>query len=379
MNVLIASDKFKGSLSQEQVNSILAEVISEVKPEANIRITALSDGGDGFLNTVGGTLSNAELRTLKVSDPLFRKREAAFLFDLATSRAYIEFARASGMELLNEEQRNPFETSSVGVGQMIERAVHIGAKEIYVGLGGSATNDGGMGIAHAVGFRFMDKDGIALKPCGKNLEKVVEIIPPSLNPISKVKIFAVNDVNNPLYGVHGAAYVYAGQKGANASEIKVLDHGLRHFAEQVSKMTGYDYAGLPGSGAAGGAAFGLKSFLEAQYIKGIDFMLKITGLRPLLVDRYFDLVITGEGSIDDQTLSGKLVAGLGRLAADSGIPVIAFCGVSSLTRVPPSAMGLKTVVSISNPEKDLDYNLKHAEVLLREKAYAFFSTYNFKN
>ena len=379
MNVLIASDKFKGSLSQQEVNSILASVISDVKPGVNIQITALSDGGDGFLNTVRDALSTAELITLNVSDPLFREREAAFLFDHESGRAFIEFARASGMELLDKDQRNPCETSSVGVGEMIEHAIHTGAKEIYIGLGGSATNDAGMGIAHAIGFRFIDRDGTALKPCGKNLEKVVEILPPSLSPVAKVKIFAVNDVNNPLYGEHGAAYVYAAQKGANATQISTLDLGLQHFSEQVRKMTGHDYAGLAGSGAAGGAAFGLKSFLGAEYIKGIDFMLEITGLRPLLVDRYFDLVVTGEGSIDDQTLSGKLVAGLGRLSSASGIPVIAFCGVSSLTNVAPSAMGLKAVVSISDPEKDLAYNLKHAEVLLREKAYAFFSTYNFKN
>lgn len=374
MNILIASDKFKHSLSQKEVNGIIKDVISGLLPQSNIECVELSDGGDGFLNAVEATDTGVEKIQKKVKDPLGRNVNAHYLFDRGKGKAYLELAGASGLALLNEEERHPANTSTLGTGELLMDAVNRGAKEIYVGLGGSSTNDAGMGIAHAMGYRFLDEKGEELYPCGGNLIRVSQIRNPHKD-LEGVQVFAVNDVNNPLYGPAGAAFVYAGQKGASSADIDALDEGLRHFSDKVRQQLNKDVAHEPGSGAAGGTSYGLKVFLGSRYINGTRFILDLSGVGGSLDKGRYDLIISGEGSIDDQTAHGKLLSGLGRAASEAEIPMVAFCGVSFLSKLNPEDLGIHKIITISDPQRDLTYNLEHAGSLLKNKAEDFFRDY----
>lgn len=374
MKILIASDKFKDALSQEGVNSILRAVVTTLNSEVRTECVALSDGGDGFLQVVESSLPGLEKVYLEVPDPLERPIQAYYLWEEARKTAYIELAVASGLALLAPEERRVLDTTTLGTGELIRHASERGAGRIYVGLGGSATNDGGIGIGSAMGYGFLNHKSELLSPCGRNLCEITRILSPDQTSAAP-KVFAVNDVNNPLYGAEGAAVVYARQKGASPSEIAYLDKGLRQLSEVVNRELAKDVAQEKGSGAAGGCAYGLKVFLNAAFINGAEFNLKIRGISSKLQEGAYDLVITGEGSIDDQTGYGKLIAGLSRAAARAQTPVVAFCGVNALKEKTRSDLGLKSIIPVSDPDKSLEYNLKHTKVLLKQKATDFFKDY----
>ena len=374
MNILIASDKFKDALSQEEANRTIAEVIKRVLPGAAITAVSLSDGGDGFLDVVEHAIKDIERVTCTVSDPLGRPVRGSYLFDRKGKKAYVELAEASGLALLRSEERRVMQTTTLGTGELMKHAESRGAKFVYIGLGGSATNDAGMGIAHAMGYRFSDKTGKELYPCGSNLPAVSGIRLPEEYPLG-IRVFAVNDVNNPLFGPEGAARVYGPQKGASEEEIEYLDNGLRHLSRIVEQRLQKDIGHVKGGGAAGGTAFGLMAFLDADFVNGAEFMLNLQGVTERLEKGFYDLVITGEGSLDDQTSYGKLVSGLSRVAGKASVPVIAFCGVNALKERTASDLGLAHIVAISDPDRELEYNLKNADRLLDSKAYDFFKEY----
>ncbi len=372
MNFLLVPDKFKGSLSAKQVIAAIERGVTSIFPKADTYSVTASDGGDGFLDSVRHYM---QLETVKVNttDPLGRVINAEYLLNRETGVAYIELAKASGLELLGKEERNPLLTSTIGTGIQIKEAVLRGAKKIFIGLGGSATNDAGLGIAMALGFSFEDEFGNLLKPTGGNLSKVNTIIPSKfLKEYKKLEVYAVNDVDNPLYGPTGAAYVYSAQKGGNKEDIEFLDKGLKHLHTIVKAEMGKDYADLPGSGAAGGTAYGLKSFLNAEFISGTDFIFKLARIDELLESNSIDFIITGEGKIDEQTLRGKLINGVCQLGKNYNIPVIVVCGVSEVNADHIREMGNIEVIEIRDPSMSLSYSIKNASSLIELAIAKFF-------
>lgn len=374
MNLLLVPDKFKGSLSAEQVIEAINRAVSITHPHANVYSVAASDGGDGFLESVRSYL-DLEAIEIDATDPLGRILKTEYLLNLQTGEAYIELAKASGLELLNKEERNPMFTSTKGTGIQIKDAVTRGAKIIYIGLGGSATTDAGMGIAEALDFLFLDEFGNPLKPIGENLSKI-SIIEPSnfLEGLKNLQIYAVNDVDNPLYGPKGAAWVYAAQKGANKEDIAFLDNGLHHLQTIVKRDMEKDYAHLPGSGAAGGTAYGLKAFLNAKFISGTDFLFQLAAIEQLLDSNSIDYIITGEGKIDGQTFSGKLIHGILEFGKAHSIPVIAICGTLELDKELCLAKGLHEVLEVRDPSWSLELNMENAASLIERSIFQFMSS-----
>ena len=324
MKILIAPDKFKGSLSAHEVCEALSKGLKKTNPNLEIIACPIADGGDGSLEVLAHYF-DLKTTNIEVDDPLFRPINASY--KMADTTAYIEMAAASGLVLLKEKERNCMDTSSFGTGELILDAIQKGATTIYLFIGGSATNDGGMGIASALGWCFYSKNGELLVPIGENLSKVSRIDGTFLfyKP-AKVEFKIICDVNNPFYGENGAAYVYASQKGATTDEVKMLDQGLQNLSDIIQKEQGIDLVNFPGAGAAGGVGGGAIAFLNADLVSGIQTFIEITELEAQIKD--CDLIITGEGKLDAQTNQGKVVSGVCDLAKKYGKPVIAVCGTA---------------------------------------------------
>jgi glycerate 2-kinase len=364
MRILLIPDKFKGSLTSNEVIEALKYGILEKYPNAKISSIIASDGGDGFLHAVSQNVGCQQIDT-KTLDPLGREIASYYLYDPVENVAYIELAKASGIELLSEDERNAMLTSTYGTGVEIRHAIDLGAKTIYIGLGGSATNDGGIGIAAALGYSFLDGSQNELKPNGKNLSRIQHIQKGDGPDFDSISIIAINDVDNPLHGKNGAAYIYAQQKGANPDEIQELDEGLGNLDRVVTSHLNKDVALLGGSGAAGGTGFGLKAFLNAEFIAGIDFVLNLSGATKLLDEHEFDFIITGEGKLDRQTLNGKLIKGVVDLGAKYNIPVIAVCGQSEIKEDSSESLGLTKIIEIRDVSKPIQFSIENAYVLTK--------------
>jgi len=374
MTVLLIPDKFKGSLTATEVISALSKGIERADKKTKIHHLIASDGGDGFLEAIQQTLEVEEVHCNTV-DPLGREIIASYALSRSRGEAFIELAKASGMELLKEDGRNPMITSTLGTGLQILDALEKGVDTIYVGLGGSATNDGGIGIAHALGYKFLDAAQNTLVPTGENLDKIYSIDATAAHKdLKHISIVAVNDVDNPLYGPNGAAYVYAKQKGAAFGHIEQLNGGLRHLDTLVQQQIGENNAQVSGAGAAGGAAYGIKTFLGGSFVSGINFMMHLTDIDALLKKEQIDLIITGEGKIDKQTFSGKLIHGILALGSSHSIPVVAICGTLGLEKEVCIKKGLHGVLEIKDPTKSLASNMENAAVLLEKSIFQFMSS-----
>lgn len=364
MRFVLIPDKFKGSLSAEEVINSLSTGIRGVYPDAEIASVIASDGGDGFLKAVARAIPVEEIIVASV-DPLGRALQSQYLWAKKEQTAYIELAECSGLVLLDPTERDPTRTSTLGTGLQIRHALENGAKRIYVGLGGSATNDGGIGIAHGLGFRFKDASDTVLNPTGGNLERIRSIERKgAMKELQQAEVIAINDVQNPLLGPHGAAAVYASQKGASRDQIGFLEAGLKNLDKVVLDSLGKSAANLPGAGAAGGAAFGLQSFLNARFVKGVEFMLQLTKAEALFEGRSTDLLITGEGAIDEQTLHGKLIQGVTALGEKYGVPVVAVCGKLDLDPGKVQQYGLEAILEIRDRSKAVSYSMEHAAELV---------------
>jgi glycerate kinase len=365
MKIIIAPDKFKGSLTSFEVCAAIAAGAKAADENRRMDILPfpMADGGDGFAAVMKHYL-HTETRICHTQDPLGRPLAAAYELDPANGVAIVEMASASGLVLLNDSERNALTTSTLGTGLMIKAAIDAGAKKIVLGLGGSATNDAGTGILAALGFRFMDKEGHSLKACGDNLARIATILPPAELPAISFDIAC--DVQNVLYGPQGAACVYAPQKGAGPADVEWLDNGLRNFAGLISK----DIATIPGTGAAGGIAAGLMAFFQVRLSKGIELVISSSGIAAVLPGA--DLVITGEGKIDKQTLYGKVVSEIASMAGRLGIPVIAFCGISGIAASEINDLKLRSVQAIAPPDMPMQEAMARAGSLLTEKAKAWF-------
>lgn len=372
MNILLIPDKFKGSLTAKQVIKALKAGISNSVSHVKFYEIIASDGGDGFLDAIQHTQQVQQIHMASV-DPLGRPMDSYYLMNDKT--AYIELANCSGLAILPPEERNALKTSTYGTGLQIKHALANGANAIYIGLGGSATNDGGMGIAKALGYQFLDNDGYELDPCGENLVKIRQIDSPD-NFFSNIEIYAVNDVKNPLTGKLGAAMVYGAQKGADANAIELLDAGLKNLAAIVKDQLGKDIAAMPGAGAAGGSAYGLKAFLGAEFIPGTQFILQLNDILQEFQNNMIDLIITGEGKIDDQTIHGKLIDGIMEMGKRYDIPVLAVCGKNDLSKKATDQLRPLDIVEISDPSKSLAYNMEHASALIENAIYQYFKQKN---
>jgi len=365
-------DKFKGSLPAQRVCQAIEAGVRSHFPDAQFRSFAASDGGDGFLEAVGA-VRNLERCSATVSDPLGRPVAAEYLYDPARREAFVEMARASGLALLTDAECDPLHTSTLGTGQLIREALDRGARTIYVGLGGSATNDAGMGIASAFGYTFLDEAGRPLQPVGGNLLRVHQIrIAEQAGLPEGIRLVAVNDVVNPLWGPEGAAHTYGPQKGAGPEAVALLDRGLRHLDALVGQQLGIRAGQLPGSGAAGGTAFGLRVFLGAEFVSGTDYVIQYSGLAESLRRQPTELLITGEGKIDSQSLQGKLIQGVLRLGREFGIPVVAVCGRCELDLETLRRAGFRDVLEVADPSRPLSWNLEHAFSCTQKAVSSYF-------
>ena len=323
MNALIAIDSFKGSLSSEMAGNAAKEGILRVFPEAEVSVLAIADGGEGTTRAICSA-AGGEIRQALVCDPLGRQVLAEYGV-LPDGRAVIEMSCASGITLLSERERAPLYTSTFGTGQLIRAAIKDGCQKFIIGIGGSATNDGGAGMLEALGFELLDGSGKKIPKGAIGLEKLEKIqCNNALSELRECEFYIACDVTNPLCGEHGASVVYGPQKGADAETVKRLDALLMRFADISSKSFGKDFRDHPGAGAAGGLGFAFLTFLSGKLRPGIELVIEAIGLEERL--KHADIVITGEGRLDGQSCMGKAPVGVARLAKKYGKRVIAFAG-----------------------------------------------------
>jgi glycerate kinase len=363
MRILIVPDKFKGSLTAEQVCDAAAEGLSKKFPHADIVKLPLADGGEGTARILTRYFKGKTVK-VKVHGPLYDEVDAEYGTDNG-STAFIEMASASGLQLIDKGKRDPLETTTYGTGQLIRHAIEHGATKIVLGIGGSSTNDAGIGMAEALGFKFLDAAGKQLKPVGKNLVHIDHIDVNGVMPALKtVEVTALCDVNNPLYGPNGAAHIYGPQKGADAKAVERLDEGLVNFEHVVVKTFGRS-ADFAGAGAGGGIAGGASVFFNLVVRPGTSFVMET--LQVFEKIEAADLVITGEGKIDRQTLAGKVVASVARHAAGFNKKVIAICGVCELRKNEVEKIGVTEVISLTDPFTSPDEAIMMAYALIARK------------
>ena len=322
--IVIASDSFKGSISAAEVAACGERAVHRLFPDCEVVQLPVADGGEGTVETLTAALGGQSVATV-VHDPLGRLITARYGWIAQTQTALIEMAAASGLPLLPPEERNPWLTSTYGTGELIRDALERGCRKFLIAIGGSATNDGGIGLLQALGFRFLDAEGRELPGCGGSLSLIQQIdTHGALAALKECRFTVACDVTNPFYGTEGAAYVFAPQKGADKEMVKALDQGLRHFAQLIQTTQGITIDHLPGAGASGGLGGGLVAFLKAHLAPGIEMVLDALQFDSQIAGA--DLIFTGEGKLDAQTCMGKTPMGVLRRAQRQGIPVVALGG-----------------------------------------------------
>lgn len=323
MKVVIAPDSFKESLSAPEVAQAIARGWLRARPADEMLLRPMADGGEGTVDAVLAA-KPGERRECRVCGPLGQPVTAHWGW-LEDGTAVIEMAAASGLHWVPERKRDATRTTSRGTGELMREALDAGARKIILGLGGSATNDAGLGLLQALGARFHDAQGAELGAGGAVLGTLMEIDLSGLDPrLRQVEIEVAADVNNPLCGPHGASAVFGPQKGASPAQVEELDAALRHFAEVAARTLGEDHSLFPGVGAAGGLGFASRAFLKARFRPGIELVAELSGLEQALQGA--GLAITGEGRLDGQSLHGKTPVGVARLARRAGVPVVALAG-----------------------------------------------------
>ena len=359
MKIVIAVNAFKGSLSCIEATSAISRGIKKAFPSSKVISCPVADGGDGLLDVVK-SLPSVKTVKCKVLDPRNKKINSEFCWLENEKTAFIEMALASGLALLPEKLRNPMETTTYGTGQLIGEALKLNPRKIILGIGGSATCDGGIGAASALGVNFSDKAGKTIKiPTGGDLRLIDSIDLSGINKRMRNTIIEIIcDVENPLLGPKGSAAVYAPQKGASPAQVKELEKGLAIFADKVRKYTKKDIRKMKGGGAAGGISAGMNALFGAELKRGIDVVFNLVGLEDKI--RHADLVITGEGKIDSQTAYGKAPAGVAKLAKKHGAPCIALCGCAGRNLTGLKEIGIESVFPINKEAKDIEDSMKNA-------------------
>lgn len=322
--IVVASDSFKGSLTSLEVAAGAEQGIHEVFPECEVVKVNVADGGEGTMDALRSTLGGQWV-TVAAADPLGRPRNVSYVVLGDGNTAVIEMSAASGLPLLEPQERNPMLTSTFGTGEMIVDALSRGCRRFLVGIGGSATNDAGMGMLEALGLRFIDKDGKVLPGRGESMSEVVDIDMSHVSREVKESEFIIAcDVDSPFCGPRGAAYVFSPQKGADPQMVAELDAGMEHLAEVIARVVGKDIKDVPGAGAAGGLGGGFLAFFNSRLERGIEMVLDAIAFDDII--RGSDLVITGEGRVDSQTLTGKTPYGIMKRAQKQNIRTVAIGG-----------------------------------------------------
>lgn len=342
--VLIIPDSFKGTMSSAEVCNIMADAIKKYYPKAQILKIPVADGGEGsvdtFLKAVGG-----EKKFVTVKGPYFEDMEAFYGVIDGGKTAVIEMAASSGLPLVCDN-KDPSKTTTYGAGQLMLHAAQNGVQNIIMGLGGSATNDGGTGTAAAVGIKFYDKNGVEFIPVGGTLKNIEKIDTSAFNPIfENIKITTMCDIDNPLCGINGAAHIFGPQKGADPNMVEELDAGLKHLSDIAKRDIGIDGFNLPGGGAAGGMGYGMYVFLNSQLQMGIETVLDTVKFDKLL--KGADYVFSGEGKIDTQSIRGKVVIGVAKRAKKANVPLIAVVGDIGDGVEPVYDIGVSAIFSIN--------------------------------
>ncbi|MDP3386893.1 MAG: glycerate kinase [Eubacteriales bacterium] len=361
MKIVIASDSYKGSCTTLQVADAIERGIRNVMPDCEVVKIPVADGGEGTVDALvigmGGKYEYVE-----VKGPLGDAVKAKFGI-LDNDLAVLEMAEASGLTLVDKDKRNPLHTTTFGTGQMIREAMKKGCRKIYVGIGGSATNDGGVGMAQALGVSFKDRDGNEIGFGGEALCRIMEIDLTNLDErLAETEIIVLSDVSNPLCGENGASYVYGPQKGATPDMVKELDRCLMHYSDKVEEKLGMELAHIPGAGAAGGLGAGLMAFCNAKLFNGVDKLLELVH-----IERHFwdaDLVITGEGKMDTQTAFGKAPAGVAKIAKIYKLPVIAIVGSIGEGASKVYEHGIDAIFDIVSSPMSLDEAMENVEALI---------------
>lgn len=366
MKVVIAPDSFKESLSAAEVAAAIAAGLREVWPQAELVCRPMADGGEGTLAALIAATGGEQCERV-VRGPLGEPVTAQWGWIAQSRSAVIEMAAASGLQLVPAARRDVLRACTFGTGELILAALEAGAERIVLGFGGSATNDGGSGMLRALGARFEDAEGRPLPPGGAALAQLARLDLSGLDPrLAQVDFEVACDVDNPLCGPRGASQVFGPQKGATPEQVRQLDAALGHFADVCAQTLGHDERDLPGSGAAGGIGFAARSFLGASFRPGIELVAEVSGLEQALSGA--DLVITGEGRIDEQTLHGKTPMGVATIAKRHGVPVVALAGSLGAGYQQLYGHGIDAAFSLAPGPISLAEALAEAPRLLHQRA-----------
>ncbi len=366
MKILVAIDSLKGSLSSLEAGAAIEQGIKRVYQDADVTVKPLADGGEGTVEALVSGMGG-KLITVNVTDALGEKTDAVYGMIESKKLAVMEMAAAAGITMVAEQKRNPKNTTTYGVGEMILDAVRRGCRDFIIGIGGSATNDGGMGMLEAMGVKFYNEDGGSLGPYGLDMLRVADVDASGLVPELKECTFRIAcDVENPLCGPMGAAYVYGPQKGATPQMVEQLDAGLRNYADVIKRRLKLDNVNIPGSGAAGGLGYAFVTFLRGKLEPGISIILDTIDLEKEI--RETDFIITGEGRLDAQTAMGKAPVGVAKLAKQYGKRVIAFCGAATEDAVKCNEAGMDAYFPILRQpmtiEEAMDRDIARTNIMM---------------
>lgn len=369
LKIIIAPDKFKNSLTGLEFCKAVEAGLKSINPDINTVMLPLADGGDGTMEVINFYI-NGKKTTIEVNNPFFQPVTASYLYAESSKIAFIEMAEASGLKLLKPEQFDCKNATTFGTGEMIVDAINKGATKIILGIGGSATNDCGIGMATALGYRFFDENKNEVSPIGVNLSRIVSMdISKVHRKLNKIAFEIACDVSNPLHGKNGAAYVYAAQKGATPKEIEMLDKGLEDFSKIIKTVFNVDAQSIKGAGAAGGMGLASKVFLNGNLQSGIQLIKNLANFDEQIKDA--DWVITGEGKLDAQTFSGKTIAGVVTSAKAKYIKVAAFCGAIDLDENKLKNFGIDYADAVLNHSKNLEDAMKNGYNYVKEMAIEF--------
>ena len=369
MQLLVVPDSFKESLSAKEVADAIARGIHSVDPEITVKQLPFSDGGEGALDLLQN-LFEGELVTMSTIDAMGRSIKAPYFRFADRKAAWIELSQASGLAQIEVDRRNPMLASTYGTGLQIRHALDHGAEEIYLGIGGSATNDGGTGILSALGGLFSDAEGEMLLPGGGFLTELDHI---DVEAVPQFKLKVACDVSNPLLGKQGATAVYGPQKGVTPEMEPQLEAGLTNFSKHIELLTQKSVAEVPGAGAAGGCAAGLHGLLGAELVSGFELLAELSHLEEQIAAS--DLIVTAEGRIDGQSLEGKLPVGVAKLAKKHHKPVVVLAGSIGEHLDPLYALGIDAIFSIQNKPCTLEESMNNAAKLLESTAQRVFRLY----
>lgn len=369
MKFLFASDSFKGTLSSERIIELLTQVAKNVFPECEALGVPIADGGEGTVEALI-SVAKGNKQIAQVHGPLMELTESYYGI-IHEDTVIIEMATASGLTMIPGSRRNPLNTTTYGTGELIKQALDAGYKKIFIAIGGSATNDGGMGAMSALGIRFLDGDGNSLQGTGAKLGNVADIDVSGLHPgVIEAEITVMCDVNNPLTGPEGATYTFGKQKGGTPEMLDQMEEGMKHYANVIKDKFGIDVNEISGAGAAGGLGAALCVFLQAKMVSGIETVLDLIDFDFLLKD--VDMVITGEGRIDWQSAYGKVPSGVGKRCKEKGIPALAIVGGIGNGADKIYDFGVESIISTINGAMTIEEALERAEELYTSAAERLF-------